>query len=266
MDKLEILFNLNNYIFDYANRFLRVMRFSKEIRSWLIRKNNIELKQYKKSDRCYIVGLGPSLRDVRWDMIDGDIISVNRYYKFDVEGKHKPTFYCVSDKAFFGGDASGDLEKAIKKYRESCFILNGLYKKWCDKRISHNKIFYSYMWNGAFKHTKRIDFTRILPIANNVVNIAIMLALYCDYKEIYLLGCDFNSFASPVSNHCYQDDNTKRLWKLDFELYCYSLIANSHSELRKYADLRGVKIKNITKGSLIDSYEFDNEKIRKIYK
>lgn len=265
MDKLEILFNLNNKIFDCSNRVLRVIRILKEIKSLKVRKNNIELKKYKKSDKCYVIGLGPSLKNVNLDLLDGDIVTVNFYYKFDSEGKRKPTYYCISDKAFFGRSAEKELKTAIDQYPDSCFILNGLYKLWCDKELSHNHLFYSYMWNGAFTHKKKVDFTKILPVANNVVNIAIMLSLYCEYNEIYLLGCDFNSFASPVANHCYKDEKSERLWKLDFELYCYSLIANSHSELKQYADKKGIKIINITKGSLIDAYDFDDEIIEKIY-
>lgn len=265
MDKLEILFNLNNKIFDCFNRVLRVVRIPKEIKSLEIRKKNIALKRYKKSDKCYVVGLGPSLKNVNLDILDGDIITVNRYFRFDAEGKKKPTYYCILDKAFFGRNAAKELKAAICQYPDSCFILNGLYKSWCDLELSHKHLFYSYMWNGAFIHKKKVDFTKVLPIANNVVNVAIMLALYCEYKEIYLLGCDFNSFASPVASHCYKDEKSERLWRLDFELYCYSLIANSHSELKQYADEKGITIKNITKGSLIDAYDFDNEMIEKVY-
>lgn len=265
MDKLEILFNLNNRMFDYSNKALRVVRIPKEIESLEVRKNNIKLKKYKKSDTCYVIGLGPSLKYVNLDMLDGDIVTVNRYYKFDSEKRRKPTYYCVLDKAFFGRNAAKELKTAVYQYPGSCFVLNGLYKPWCDKELSHKHLFYSYMWNGAFTHKKKVDFTKVLPIANNVVNVAIMLAIYCEYKEIYLLGCDFNSFASPVSNHCYKDERSERLWKLDFELYCYSLIANSHSELKRYADGKGIAIKNITKGSLIDAYDFDEEIIEKLY-
>ena len=31
MDKLELLFNMNNHIFDYSNRLLRIARIPKEI-------------------------------------------------------------------------------------------------------------------------------------------------------------------------------------------------------------------------------------------
>lgn len=265
MDKLEMLFRLNNKIFDCSNRALRVVRIPKEIKSSAVRKNNIRLKKYKRTDRCYVVGLGPSLRNADLDRLDGDIITVNRYYRFDLEATRKPTYYCVSDKAFFGGNAAEELKTATRQYPDSCFILNGLYKAWCDKELSHGHLFYSYMWNGTFAHRKSVDFTKVLPIANNVVNVAIMLALYCGYREIYLLGCDFNSFASPVANHCYKDEKSERLWKLDFELYCYSLIANSHAELKRYADGKGMTIKNITKGSLLDAYDFDEEMIAKMY-
>lgn len=80
-----------------------------------------------------------------------------------------------------------------------------------------------------------------------------------------MLGCDFNSFASPVTNHCYKDEVTSRLWALNYELYAYSLATHIHAELQKYAETRGQRIVKVTKENLLDTYPFDNNIIDKIY-
>ena len=266
MDKIKLLFNLNNSVFGFSHSILRIIRFPKEIKTRKIRNLNTELIRYKKSDRCYIIGLGPSLKDVNFAKLDGDIIATNRYYRFDSDGVYKPTFYCIVDKAFFIGGAKDDLKKILLQYPDTCFVLNGQYAPAIRKQfpeIRHG--YYSFMWNGAMSSKKKLDFTHILPAVNNVVHSGIMLGLYCGYKEIILLGCDFNSFASSKMAHCYADANNARVLPMDYELYCYSLAAHCHNEFQKYADAQGVKILNATKSSLIDSYPFDDRLMEKIY-
>lgn len=268
MDKLELMFHLNNCIFDIGNGLLRILRFPRELRSRDTRNKNSELKNYKKSDRCYIVGLGPSLKDVNFSKLDGDIIATNRYYRFDKDVMYSPTYYCIFDKAFFVGTEKEEFENMVNQYPDTCFVLNGIYKDAIENLLidkSETKRYYGYMWNGALNHTKKIDYTKILPIANNIVHNAIMLAIFCEYKEIVLLGCDFNSFASQKAVHCYTESDNSRRWSLDFELYCYSLVANAHIEMEKIAKKLGIKIINSTKGSLIDAYEFDEDMISQLY-
>lgn len=266
MDKVELLFNLNNCIFDFSNSLLRILRIPKEISNKKIRYLNAELTQYKKNDRCYVVGLGPSLKTVDFSKLNGDIIATNRYYKFDSNVSLKPTFYCIVDKAFFIGDAREDFKEIISRYPDVCYVLNGLYAAEILKQfktIAHS--YYAFMWNGAMSSKKKIDFTHILPAANNVVSISIMLGLYCGYQEIVLLGCDFSSFASPGMVHCYEEKNGSGAVPLDFELYRYSLTAHSHNELQKYACRKGIRIVNATRSSLLDSYPFDKKIMKEIY-
>jgi hypothetical protein len=115
------------------------------------------------------------------------------------------------------------------------------------------------MWSGIFKAEKSIDFTKNLPTLGNVMVVAIALALYVGYKEIILLGADFNSFASTSRKHCYTEDNNVKLRSLSSELFMHSFVADTHYELRKYAEKHGVRIINATKGSLLDAYERDED-------
>lgn len=93
-----------------------------------------------------------------------------------------------------------------------------------------------------------------MPAFGNVACTGIACALALGYKKIVLLGCDFNSFASTTRNHCYTEKSTKRLYKMSYELYCYSLVAEMHDQLAMYAEEHDVEIVNASKGSLIDAY------------
>ena len=80
------------------------------------------------------------------------------------------------------------------------------------------------------------------------------------YKDINLLGCDFNSFASTKQNHCYDDKAPARLYPMYEELFAYSFAAKDHTDLQQYAMKLGCRIVNRTEGSLIDAYplQIDN--------
>lgn len=219
-------------------------------------RQNTELLNKKKSDTCYVCALGPSLKKVDLSRIKGDTIVVNRFHKMsDRYPGFVPTHYVLADAAF-GDRCKNELDEALEKYspKGTNFIVNskfhkhGLEKKW-------NNVFYVSTFKGEFYgQDYRLD--RIMPSFSNVVGVAIGTAMGIGYKKIVLLGCDFNSFASPVSSHCYTEvDNTRqiRLW---YELYRYSIVAWGHEKLAKYARKQGIEIVNSTKGSLIDAYPF----------
>ncbi len=267
MDKIGLFLKLNNTAWSLGNSVLGAMRIPLAIKTKGIRKKNTELAKYKKSKRCYILGLGPSLKGVDFSKLDGDLIATNRFYKFDDKKQLIPNYYVVVDRAFYGGDAKDAFKECVMQYPDTCMVLNGIYRDWCENEIGNiNKLrHYFYMWNGGVSAKRDLSLTKVLPAVNNVVHIAIMLALHCGYEEIVLLGCDFNSFASPVANHCYKDAKSERLWTMEYELYAYSLAAHAHNELNKYAHNKGQRIVNCTKGSLLDAYEFDYGIMDNIY-
>lgn len=251
------IFVLNKKIIDIGCFFLSIKRMPQYIAASKERAKNRNIKLVRKNDKCYICGLGPSLKEVDFNRIDADIIVVNRFYKFAEQNNINisPTYYCLIDDAFYK-DLSGEAQKAFSRYPNSAFLLNGKYKDYIKEETRKlGNAFYAFMWKGALNKRTRIDFTRRIPIANNVVNTAIALAIYAGYKEIILLGCDFNSFASPKSIHCYHEENDERIFSLGFELFCYSFVAEDHMEIDAYAKRNGIKIYNATQGSLIDAYE-----------
>jgi len=252
------IFRLNKKIIDLGCDFLSLLRIPQYIRYSKQRANNKNIKLLRKSDRCYICGLGPSLKTVDFNKIKDDTIVVNRFYKFADQNNINltPTYYCLIDDAFYKETLIEETRKAFDKYPNSAFLLNGKYIKNIKNETNQlSNAFYGFMWNRTLNKKTNIDFSKRIPIANNVVNTAIALAIYAGYKEIFLLGCDFNSFASPKSVHCYDEKDTERQISLGFELFCYSFVAEDHLELAAYARRKGIKIYNATPGSLIDAYE-----------
>lgn len=257
MTKFDRLFELDKIFFKMYGIFLYVRRIGLLIKNKREIESNKILKGLRKSDKCFIIGLGPSLKDIDLSKLDGDIIVTNRFYKVEGAKNISPIIYVIIDNFFYSGEYYDDLVKAIKSFSSTRFVFNGTYKKNIKKSILKRiKCNYIYMWNGFFKGKKDvIDCTKVMPVACNVICASEYVALYMGYKEICLLGCDFNSFASLKKNHVYKDENEERLLTMSNELFQYAFSADIHCQLDIYSKRHGQRIYNLTEGSLIDAYE-----------
>ena len=264
MGKFHTLFKLNTLAMDVAGIALSVKRFPYFLKTKKYLKQNVELKNLRKNDTCYVLGLGPSLKNVDVTKIDGDIFTVNGFFNFKDASLVKPTVYCVVDTFGYTDPNDENITKAMDMFPDSTFLLNGLYRDIALKKIGErkNKCFFSCAWSGYFRPEKEIDFTKNLPVMGNVVCHVIMAAMYMGYKKIVLLGCDFNSFASRKQAHCYEHANDARSLRLSYELFCYSFCADEHDLLAQYAKEHGVEIVNATNGSLIDAYRYDESLVQ----
>ncbi len=258
VDKFVSLMNIDKNIFNLYGALITIKRLPMVIGGIKTRKRNIELKNKRTSDTCYVIGLGPSLKNLDLTKLDGDMIVTNRFFKVDSSIRFNPVAYVMCDNAYFEeGRSINDLKYALKHYDKTIFVLNGAYKGVVDS-IPGNKDnrYFIYQWNGFLNGDKdTIDLTKIIPMSSNVVCSALFVALYMGYKTIRLLGCDFNSFASTTAVHAYDEKNKERIWTMSNELFQYSFAADLHCQLNKYSLLNHQKIENATDGSLIDAYE-----------
>lgn len=256
MGKYETLFNLNLDIQNIGGKVLSLKRLPFILREKTSISRNIELFSKKKNDVCYILGLGPSLKEIDLSKLNGDTIATNRFYKYDTSHSIDPTFYLMMDNDFFLNKEKQCLIDAKRQYPHSAFILNGKYHAEAEGIVGSDSVYYMYSWNGMFSG-KKIDFCKLLPAFGNIVCCAIGFAMGLGYKKITLLGCDFNSFATQKVQHCYSEDkNAPKLRSLASELFNYSFEAEMHNRLAKYATEQGIQVLNGTPNSLIDSYPF----------
>lgn len=249
-----VLYKLNRILIDLGCVFLKIVRSRMILKDCRWLKRNKLLKNEKKTETCYVIGLGPSLREIDISNIREDIIVVNKFYEYDKLKKIKPRFYCLFDQGIYLDD-NDILKRAYESYPETIFLLNGKYRKEAEKIIGRkSNVYYIYGWEGVLKGNEKIDLCKNMPLATNVICRAIEVAVYLCYKEVRLLGCDFNSFAFENESHCYEEDSKKTMSKA-FELFCYSFSAEEHIQLAKIAKAMDIDIINMTKGSLIDAYK-----------
>lgn len=90
----------------------------------------------------------------------------------------------------------------------------------------------------------------------NVVSVCIASAIYMGFKEIYLLGCDYNAFCNFGRGHCYDDEEELKgiSYNLAFYLKYYHLTTEFHYLIAKFAKENDIRIINLTDVSLLDAY------------
>ncbi len=267
MGKYDLLFDVDKKLLSAGSFLLSVKRAPLLVKDASVLKKNRDISRYKNSDTCYVIGLGPSLKNVDLKKIKGDTLVTNRFVRFEGAQDITPTFYCLPDNAFYQGEHSSVLSEATLAFPNTVFLLNGKYRLNAERLISRDTTaFYTYAWKGFFNPNREIKLDKNLPIMGNVACYAIMIALGLGYKHIILLGCDFNSFANRKPVHCYIDAKDQKEFSMSFELFCYSFVADTHRLLNEYAKKHDCEIINATDGSLIDAYTYSEEEIQKYLK
>lgn len=250
---------MNLAAYNLGGYYKRMVYFftKREIYKAIRRNKELENKDNEQK-KAYLCALGPSLKKVDINRISGDTIVVNRFYKIGKENpSFVPTYYLIADTDFTKSEYVNDLKEAIEYYasKGTIFIFNSkMYNHPFMKQIPEKQLFFVSGIDGRLKLGKNYRIDGIYPAFMNVAGVAIFLLILMGYKDITLLGCDFNSFASTKQAHCYVDEKQQRLWTMSQELYEYSIVAKDHCDLASYAEKKGCTITNSTKGSLIDAY------------
>ena len=264
MNQQTLLYSLNPWLIDcggiikqFVNYVFHHSYFSR------LRRNRELVKDENAEKKCYVCALGPSLKGIDLYKIQGDTIVVNRFFKIGSDFPNFiPTYYILLDPTFDKPQNSQDFKTALDSYidKGTIYILNAkLASSPIMSEYKNNKnIYYISCFKGSMHPDEEYKIDRPIPAFQNVVGAAILMVALMNYKDISLLGCDFNSFASTKNKHCYQEKNETRIRKLSLELFCYYLAAKNHDDLYEYSIRNNISIFNATKGSLIDSYPFNN--------
>lgn len=259
------LWKINLFLFDVGGWVKRIQYYLFKPQMFSVIKKNVELLcQDKSQKKVFVCGLGPSLKEIDLMKLKGDTLVVNRFYKIGEKfPSFIPTYYILIDYKFIDKDNLSDLQKAIDMYvdKGTKYILNSkLANSPYISKIPSNQVYFVSCIDGRMHVNSNYKIDGVYPAFQNVVGAAIFLLMLMGYKEINLLGCDFNSFASAKQNHCYDDKSSTRLYPMYEELFAYSFAAKDHSDLQQYALKIGCQIVNRTRGSLIDAYhmQIDN--------
>lgn len=214
-------------------------------------------------ERCFIIGTGPSTKSLHdWQLkklANESVFAVNSFYKADLFSGITPKYYALMDNNYWGissgtfgeisGRYAGRMPVFITDVRASDCVPGG-----ADKGI------FIYAKNYPVNRM-RFNLAGNLSISMNVVSACILSAIFMGFKQIYLVGCDYNLFCGRVGTHCYDDSqeiSDLPSYNLAFYLKYYHLTTEFHYLIAKTALDEGVLVRNVTPGSLLDAYAHQN--------
>lgn len=218
--------------------------------------NNVKkirkLKDIYNNRRCFIVATGPSLTLQDIERLEDEItFGLNSIFLTYGKTKWRPTHYVCTDDGYF--------EKISNEYRFNVldFSREYIFLNQNNRAIVPNNVRIHFLrfsrWNRSvdFRWTKfNDDISKGMYAFGTVSNIAIAIAMYMGFKEIYLIGCD----CSNLNKHIVNDITDMEKSDEKAAEIAATQIKGYHN-MRKIAEKRGVKIFNATKGGALEEFE-----------
>jgi len=269
-----------------ADRYLKIqeliaLRKNHEYKS-LLRKNVI-FKNVHKGQRCFVIGNGPSINKVNFDLLANEItFTVNQIPRNVNFAKLKTNYHCWTDEFFFDIDRNKkeDIEllnvmKSVNTDGNRPIVFYKLAALSMIKKYGLDKVLNIYYLGDAHayimnQNLKRLfDICHFLPQFSTVVQYVICIAVYMGFKEIYLLGCDCTGIITAVQSrlnstndyrygYTISDNEKKRMisvhnqLSLKTEVIMYLDLLQSYEALDSYCSNRGTKLFNATEGSVME--------------
>lgn len=243
------------------------------------RKILIKNKEYKNKylgERCFILGNGPSLNK-------HDLKPLKNEHVFTVNGMTiskefdliQPEFHIMVDSTRLDEKNEiflQNMKDLANKKNPPIGIFPVIFKDYFKKYDFDKKLKIIYVYpRKKTRKINNIDFTKIIPSYQNVVNIALYIAIYLGFRKIYLVGCDMTGFVNvydeneniDFGGHFYEKDNKREVKYMtelhrqrtnEFMLKAYGYVFELFRLTQEYALKNDIKIYNATKGGTLDVF------------
>ena len=222
-------------------------------RSFSIRKLPLNIRENKR--RCFIVGNGPSLRISDLELIKfEDCFAANLIFKVFPKTKWRPKYYCIADRYARTGDfiETADLP----------FLFIGDYfwrTRGCNNKNAY--CFHSERINMGEEVKFSLDIKNKLYDCCTITYIMLQIAMYLEYKEIYLLGIDhnypftFDENGKPIMNSNVKEAHFFKDERPDEVIGNVLMMEKAYIKAKEVADKLGIKIYNATRGGKLEVFE-----------
>lgn len=218
---------------------------------------NASLKNRHRGQRCFILGNGPSAKQLDLTSLQGEtVFSVSNGYLHHGYATLAPAYHCVPQitygkmteedvLAWFQEmhRSIGDAELFLNETEAAFVKKHGLF---LGRRVHYLALQQSF---DEMKDRHIIDISRPVPRVESVPVMVLMIALYMGFEEIILLGIDHDHF--KTGRYIYAFDPQTQKGK-DFSVNSDGeVITNRHDDFqslarlwRQYRVLREISIKN----------------------
>lgn len=238
----------------------------------LLDRNRVFLDKHR-GKRCFVIANGPSLKTQNIEPLAGDVTLVmSGFWHHEVISKWQPTYYCLSDPAYF--DGSAPMKEFFDNLRRR--ITTATFFAPLNKRdvIAAQELLpldqtYWIQFCGElhdrYAERRPIDLTSDIPGTMSVSQLCIMAAIYMGCTPIYLLGLDHDWLAHRgEAGHFYQGHGGLEKhgefkpqlsdWSYKFLMECQLKLWTGYETLARIAAGRGIEIVNATNGGFLDVF------------
>lgn len=209
----------------------------------------LNLKKKYEGQRCFIIGNGPSLTISDLEKLKQDVtFASNSVYVLYDKTDWRVTYYFCQDTIL--------LRKSIDNIKTQVIGTKFIKPTGYSQDFDENAICYNIDYSN-FKNRVSPKFsneiTKNVDDGYTVTYSMMQFACYMGFKEIYLVGVDFNYVITndSIDERSYADKrmSEKAGGNPDLE---YNLMA--FQVAKKYADDNGIKIYNATRGGMLEVF------------
>ncbi len=231
-------------------KYLGLARFNEEMHN--IRK----FKNSHLGERCFITCTGPSLTISDLEMLSCETtFGVNSITEAYGLTKWRPTFYVLVDIFAFKKYISDISVVSEKLCTDTAF----LHYRARPKMLWGNEIFCPISYENhqeSWMNKKKIKISSDISVCTydcfTVTNMAIQIAMYMGFKEIYLIGADCNYTTSKI--HFVEMPDYQKKISEGWLPNATNLSIDGYTKIKKYAEKHGFKIYNATRGGMLEVF------------
>lgn len=233
--------------------YINYLRFGR-----LVSRNN-KLKDKHQGERCFIIMNGPSINNYDLSKLRNEFVFCsNFFYRSNLMKVVRPNYYCWADSKIFDYPNVNEIFDKIRSLSAGVqFILNA---KGYGILDNSEDIYYARCKQIPNVFSVKSDYTRNVSNYATVAFHAINAAIFMGFKEIYVMGLDFEPGAfkhfSNIGSEC-EDPNKN----IDKDIVCsnYWNYTKAHYEsyyIEEHARKKGCIIYNLNANSCIRAFRF----------
>lgn len=240
-------------------KYVILFRFFSIFRVFTRNAKNIQkLRNSKAGKRCFVIATGPSLVPDDLDLLKNeDTFGVNSIFLMYNQTTWRPKYYICTDAPYFS--------KLIQSYGitpdelciEELFLNSDTRKIDPSFESSHIRWIPFSPWNRIYdfeKYQIMTNISRGMFAFGTVTNIAITIAMYMGYSEIYLLGADCNNlnqhFINDITDKDKDEEYVKNITRTQLRGYEIMKSETSKKNVTVYNSTRGGKLEIFPRVSL----------------
>lgn len=245
----------------YTLRYGRALLAGVRHRSLLNRNKPVAATKSGKS--VYILGNGPSLNNFDLSTVyDSDVITMNYFHLHPQLEQFNIVAHCIGEP--FSSDSWINPDAMVENTPAQSYWFNLDANRFAEGRYSGRQIHYYLPGVAAdFDVLSTADLSAPTLQYQSTAQMAIMIAMYLGYADVYLLGFDHDWLATRgYSPHFYAEEGTDSgIVKADFSGISYkTMIEISKNLFDVYAAIRkislrlGVNIVNLSEPTFLDIF------------